>query len=86
MNTELTSVLNYWRNYELDRVTRHFLDALLDDVISILIIDTIQNAVLELRYQQLLLVKLNHLQSLLDYSATIHRLGQLKHVLEQLVS
>lgn len=85
MDTEVASVLNDWSDYEFNGVTRHLLDALLNYVVSILVVDAVEHAVLELGHEQLLLVELNDLEGLLDYSAAVHGLGELEHVLQQLV-
>ena len=69
---EVASILNYWLEDEVNAVTWHFLNALLNHMVSILVIDAVQDGILQFSHQQLLLVKGNYLQSFLNYSATVH--------------
>ena len=71
--------------YEVNLVTGHFLNAFLDDMISVLIINTINYGFLKLLNKQLLLLKRNYFESFLHNSAAIHRLSQLQHIPKKLL-
>ena len=62
---------------EVNLLTGHFLNAFLDDMISILIINAINDGFLKLLNKQLLLFKGNYFESFLYNSAAIHRLSKL---------
>jgi hypothetical protein len=58
--------------YEVYLFTRHFLNAFLDDMIPVLIINAINDGFLKLLNKQLLLFKGNYFESFLYNSAAIH--------------
>lgn len=72
--------------YKVNLLTWHFLNAFLDDMISVLIINTINDGFLKLLNKQLLLFKGNYFESFLYYSAAIHRLSKLQHISKKLLS
>ena len=49
MVAEIASILNDWLEDEVNAVTRHFLNALLNYMVTILVIYAIQDSVLKLR-------------------------------------
>jgi hypothetical protein len=57
MDAELINVLSHWLNHEVDDLCRHFLNAFLDNMVSILVINAFDNRVFEFRDKKLLLVK-----------------------------
>ena len=71
--------------YEVNLLTGHFLNAFLDDMISVLIINTINDSFLKFLNKQLLLFKRNYFESFLHNSAAIHRLSQLQHIPKKLL-
>ena len=88
VNAELADcvfMLCHSSDNEIDGIMRHLLNALLDNVVSILVIDTVEHCILKLLDQELLLVNRYEFECLLDNSASIHRLCQLKHGTKQLI-
>jgi hypothetical protein len=71
--------------YEVNLFAGHFLNAFLDDMISILIINAINDGFLKLLNEQLLLFKGNYFESFLYNSAAIHRLSKLQHISKKLL-
>lgn len=71
--------------YEVNLLTGHFLNAFLDDMISVLIIYAINDGFLKFLNKQLLLFKGNYFESFLYNSAAIHRLSQLQHIPKKLL-
>mmetsp|Transcript_13139 Transcript_13139/g.37290 ORF Transcript_13139/g.37290 Transcript_13139/m.37290 type:complete len:384 (-) Transcript_13139:945-2096(-) len=66
--------------YEL---RRDAFDALLDDVVAILVLDTLHHITHELRYNRALLLHIDDLKSLLDHTATVDLQGEVQNVASQ---
>ncbi len=69
---------------ELEIGRLHALDALLDDVIAVLILDALEDVALEFGDDQLLLIEGDALQGLLDHTTAVHLQGQRLHMRSQL--
>lgn len=70
---------------ELDRLLRHLLDAFLDHMVAILIIDTVKHCILQLLYEELLLIESDHFEGLLHNPTAVHGLCQLENIAEELL-
>ena len=63
-------------NDELEKPGVHALDALLDHVVAVLVLDALEDVALELGDDDLLLVHAYRLQRLLDHPTPVHLEGQ----------
>lgn len=71
---------------ELQRVRLYALDALLDNVIPVLILDALQHVAVQLADNLLLVLGRDGLQSFLDHTAAVHLQGQGQHVASHLLN
>lgn len=62
---------------KLDIAGRHLLNALLDNVVAVLVEDAVHNVLFELSHQDLLLRQSYVLQGFLDHATPVHRFRQL---------
>lgn len=70
---------------ELDEMRWYFLDALLDDVVAVLVLDALHYIALEFLDELSLLVYLNNLKCLLDHSASVHLHREVEDMASELV-
>lgn len=77
---QMVHLLQHVAHYEIDRARLATLDAFLNNVVSVLILDALDDVALELVRHLHLILGANALQRLLNHPAPIHLQGQVEHV------
>jgi hypothetical protein len=85
MDAQAIDIVSDGNNDEVKCLRRHLLNALLDNVVAVLVVDAVKNSIFQFTHQQLLLRERDDFECFLDYSAPVHGLGEFEDIAKQLV-